>query len=387
MAAWKKKKYSNSWIPVSTPVIGPKEIRAVEQCLRTGWISSGGKYVEAFEHRWARFCGCRYGVAVTSGTAALQLGTVALRLRPGDEVILPAFTNISCVLAILYNQLIPVLVDSDPETGCIDPSLIEERITPRTRAIMPVHVYGHPADMDPILNLAEKNNLAVIEDAAEAHGAEYFTRRNKIGGQWKRCGSFGAVSCFSFYANKPVTTGEGGMAVTNDFKRARATRSLVDMGFQKRRFSHEELGFNFRMTNLQAAMGFEQTNRISRIIERKKWIGRTYHLALEGVCGIRRPVCKPWARSIYWMYGIVIEKKGVDASGLAKKLAASGIETRPFFLGMHEQPVFRKQKLFSGETYPVAERLARYGLYLPSGLAMTKSQIHRVCCAVRKALS
>jgi perosamine synthetase len=244
---------------------------------------------------------------------------------------------------------------------------------------MPVHVYGHPVDMDPLLDLAQKYDLQIVEDAAEAHGAEY---------RGRRAGSFGTSSCFSFYANKLLTTGEGGMLLTNDDALAVRARGLRNLGFQPgRRFLHTELGFNFRLTNLQAALGLPQVDRMDEIVARKRRMGQAYTERLTEVAGIDLQAQQPWAKSVYWMYGLVLrEDTGLDAVELARRLSASGVETRPFFLGMHEQPVLRERGLFESESYPVAERIARQGLYLPSGLGLHESQIDRVCHAVREAL-
>jgi perosamine synthetase len=261
----------------------------------------------------------------------------------------------------------------------MDVDQIAARITPRTRALMPVHIYGHPVDMDPLLDLARRHELQVIEDAAEAHGAEY---------RGRRAGSFGTSSCFSFYANKLVTTGEGGMLLVDDDALAERARSLRNLGFQpNRRFFHTELGFNFRLTNLQAALGLAQIARMDDIVGRKRRIGQAYTERLSEMPGLELQVQQPWARSVYWMYGVVLrEETSLDAEEFAGRLKARGIETRPFFLGMHEQPVLRDRGLFEKESYPVAERIARQGLYLPSGLGLEEAQIDLVCQAVREAL-
>jgi perosamine synthetase len=270
----------------------------------------------------------------------------------------------------------------------MDISQIESRITSRTRAIMPVHIYGHPVDMDPVLKIAEARGLAIIEDAAEAHGAEYLAARATPERQWRRCGSFGKLSCFSFYANKLITTGEGGMIVTDDESLAKKARSLRNLCFQSRRFYHEELGFNYRLTNLQAALGLAQLQRIDEIVAKKRWIGSEYTRRLKNIRALQLPVEEEWAKSCYWMYAVVLdEKTQMDAAQFAVKLQERGVETRPFFLGMHEQPVFHKRDLFRNEQYPVAERIARQGLYLPSGLALTEEQMTRVCEAVEAVLS
>ncbi len=376
-------------IPVNEPFLAQRELEYVTECVRTGWVSSTGRFIEEFENQWAAYCGRRYGIAVSNGTAALQVAVACLGLGPGDEVIMPTFTIISCATAIVYSGGVPVLVDCDPRTWCMDVDQVKSKITQRTRAIMPVHIYGHPVDMDPILNLAERHGLAVIEDAAEVHGAEYLSGRGTIHPAWRRCGSFGTLSCFSFYANKLITTGEGGMILTDDSKLAEKARSLRNLCFQAhRRFYHEELGFNFRLTNLQAALGLAQVERIDEIIARKRWIGQEYNCRLSGIPELQLPVEEPWARNVYWMYGIVLsEETGMDATAFGHKLKQRGIETRPFFLGLHEQPVFHQRGLFLQDRYPITERIARQGLYLPSGLALTPKQISQVSEAVHEVLA
>ena len=375
-------------IPVNEPLLGERELEYVTECVRTGWISSAGRYIEEFEERWRDYCGRKYGVAVCNGTAALQTAMAALSLSPGDEVILPTFTIISCTLAVVYAGGVPILVDSEPRTWCTNVNQVKDKITSRTRAIMPVHIYGHPVDMDPLLEVADKHGLAIVEDAAEAHGAEYLCGRSTSHPTWKRCGSFGALSCFSFYANKLITTGEGGMLLTDDAELAEKARSLRNLCFQSdRRFYHKELGYNFRMTNLQAALGLGQLERINQIVAKKRWMGQEYTKQLQGVPGLQLPVEEPWARNVYWMYGVVVsEEIGINATVFAQRLAERGIQTRPFFLGMHEQPVFRDRGWFQNESYPVAERLARQGLYLPSGMALSEEQLEQVVQAVREVL-
>jgi perosamine synthetase len=369
---------------VNEPKLGARELEYVTECVESGWVSSAGRFIGEFESGWAAYCGRRHGIAVSNGSTALQVALAALPLEPGDEVILPTFTIVSCATAILSAGAVPVLVDADSETWTMHVEQLEARIGPRTRAVMPVHIYGHPAEMDPVLELAERHGLAVVEDAAEAHGAQYRTGS----GDWRRCGSFGALSCFSFYANKLVTTGEGGMAVTDDDALAERLRSLRNLCFlPDRRFYHEELGFNFRLTNLQAALGVAQLERIDEIVARKREVAAAYTARLQGLEGLVLPVEKPWARSVYWMYGVVVdESTGLDATAFAGRLRERGVDTRPFFLGMHEQPALHRLGLFQGERYPVAERLARQGLYLPSGLALTDEQVETVCDAVGEAL-
>ena len=375
-------------IPVNEPRLDGRELEYVTECLQTGWISSAGRFIASFEESWAAYCGRRYGVAVSNGTVALQLAVAALDLQPGDEVIMPAFTIISCAMAIVYAGAIPVLVDADPATWCMDVSQVEARLTPRTRAIMPVHIYGHPVEMDPLLELAERHGLAIIEDAAEGHGAEYQSMRGSSPA-WRRCGSFGELSCFSFYANKLVTTGEGGMVVTDDEALAERLRRLRNLAFiPGRRFFHEELGFNFRLTNLQAAVGQAQVERIDQTVETKRRIGARYVEELSALRQIRLQAEQPWARSVWWMNGLVLDpSSGHTATSLARSLSALGVETRPFFLGMDRQPALRARGLFDRETYPVTDELAEMGLYLPSGVALTEQQQSSVIAALRQVLA
>ncbi len=376
-------------IPVNEPSLGQREVDYVAECVRSGWVSSAGRFIQQFEDGWAAYCGQRYGVALANGTVALQVAVALLNLQPGDEVIMPTFTIISCALPVVLAGAVPVLVDSDPRTWTLDVDQVAARITPRTRAIMPVHIYGHPADMDPIVDLAARHGLAVIEDAAEAHGAEYGRGWRDGEPKWRRCGGLGTVSCFSFYANKLVTTGEGGMLLTDDRDLAERARRLRNLGFvPERRFYHEELGYNYRLTNMQAALGVAQIERMDQIVARKRWLGGAYTSRLAGIAGLQLPVEEPWARSVYWMYGLVLDDAvGMDARQCAARLQELGVDTRPFFLGMHEQPVLRNRGLFDGERYPVAERLGRQGLYLPSGLALTEEQLEQVCAAVRQVLA
>jgi perosamine synthetase len=374
-------------IPVGEPRIGTAEINAVVEALQSGWISAAGPHCAQFEEAWAAYCERAHGVAVTSGTTALELAVEALDLRPGDEVIMPTFSIISCALAVVRAGATPVLVDSDPMTWCMDGGQVAARLTSRTRAIMPVHIYGHPCDMDPLLDLAEKHGLAIVEDAAEAHGAEYLSRRSGSP-TWRRCGSFGISSTFSFFANKLITTGEGGMILTDDATLAARLRSLRNLAFRSdRRFYHTELGHQYRFTNIQAALGVSQIARIDELLARKRWIGEAYRERLGDLNVLELHTEEPWARHIRWMYGIVLQHDAkVDATELAERLANRGVETRPFFLGMHEQPALLDRGLFHGEHYPVAERLSRRGLYLPSGLGLTEIQLERVCDAVREVL-
>ena len=363
----------SDWIPVIEPLLDGTEFKYVADCIASGWISSEGEYVSRFEQGMAETVGRKFGIAVCNGTAALELAVASLRLEPGSEIIVPTFTIVSCVAAILRNRCVPVLVDSDPETWNMDPEAIEPNITPRTRAIMAVHLYGLPADMDTIAKLAETYGLFVIEDASQSIGQTY---------RGKPCGSFGNVSVFSFYANKHITTGEGGMIMTDDERIAARCRSLRNLAhLPDRRFVHEELGYNFRMSNLQAAVGLAQLERLDRIVARKREMGAHYNELLADVEGIQLPLpATPQAENIYWVYGIVLDDAvPCDAKIVMADLAALGIGTRPFFWPMHEQPVFRKAGLFAGQSHPVAERIARRGFYIPSGLKLTAHQ--RICVA------
>lgn len=366
-------------IPVNEPLLDHADLENVMKAVQTGWISSAGEFVDRFEASWAARCGRAHGVAVANGSAALDISIQALKLGPGDEVILPSFTIISCAAAVVRRGATPVLVDADPETWCMDVTQVESRITDRTRAIMPVHIYGHPVDMDPLTALAEGRGLRVVEDAAEAHGALYRDRP---------CGAFGDLSCFSFYANKIITTGEGGMVVTDDPELAHRLRYLRNLAFEpERRFLHREIAYNYRLTNLQAAVGVGQVERLPQLVEIKRRMGHRYNELLQDCPGIARPVERAWAHNVYWMYGLVLEDDvPFDAQGLADRLRDRHVDTRPFFLGMHEQPVFHGMGLFQNEQYPVTERIASRGLYLPSGMALTDDQLERSAEALNEIM-
>jgi perosamine synthetase len=367
-------------IQVNQPLLDGNELEYVTECLRTGWISSEGPFVERFEREFAARVNRRHGVAVSNGTAALEVAVTALRLGPGDEVILPSLAIISCAGAIVKAGATPVLVDSDRRTWNMRADAIEARITPRTRAIMVVHTYGLPVDMDPVMLVAERHGLVVIEDAAEMHGQVY---------RGKPCGSFGTVSTFSFYPNKHITTGEGGMVVTDDDALADRVRSLRNLCFQAtRRFVHEELGSNLRLTNLQAALGVAQLERLDEFVARKRRMGARYDQLLGGTPGLELPPSRmDGADSIYWVYGLVLsDDVPFEAGEMMRRLGKLGIGSRPFFWPMHEQPVLLKMGLFAGERYPVAERLARRGFYVPSGLALTDGEMVEVAASVKRAL-
>lgn len=364
-------------IPVNEPLLDGNEKRYLEECIDSGWVSSEGPFVSRFEAGVAAYVGRRHGIAVCNGSAAIDVAVGALGLQRGDEVIIPAFTIISCAASVVRAGAIPVLVDVDPYTWNMDVGQVEGRITPRTKAIMVVHIYGLPVDMAPILEVARKYGLKVIEDAAEMHGQTYCGQP---------CGGFGDISTFSFYPNKHITTGEGGMVLTNDEALAEKCRGLRNLCFQrKQRFLHDELGWNFRMTNLQAALGVAQLERLDEFVERKRIMGRRYTELLRDIEGIQLPLAKTeYAENIYWVYGIVLDDSTTfDAKEAMDRLAKKGVGTRPFFWPIHEQPVFLKMGLYKGEKYPVSERLARMGFYIPSGLALTNAQIELASEAVR----
>ena len=367
-------------IPVNEPLLNGNEKRYLNECIDTGWISSEGPFIKQFEAQFAARMGRKYGVAVCTGSVALDAAVVALDIKRGDEVILPTFTIISCAAAIVRAGATPVVVDSDPITWNMDVSQIEANITPQTKAIMVVHIYGLPVDMQPLLELAKKYGLAIIEDAAEMHGQTY---------RGQPCGSFGELSAFSFYPNKHVTTGEGGMILTDDAQLAERCHSLRNLCFQpQQRFVHDELGWNFRMTNLQAALGVAQLERLDEFVARKRRMGRSYTELLNGTPGLQLPLPQTdYAENIYWVFGVVLDDAvPFDAKEAMRRLGDLKIGTRPFFWPMHEQPVFRKMGLFKGAACPVAERLARRGFYLPSGVALTDEQIERVAAVVKEVV-
>lgn len=360
------------FIPVNEPLLNGNEKEYLCRCIDTGWISSEGPFVKEFEQKMSETAGRKFGIAVTNGTAALEIAVRALGIKEGDEVIMPTFTIISCAMAVTNVGAIPVLVDSNSHTWNMEAEEIEKKITQKTKAIMVVHIYGLPVEMDPIMQLAEKYNLKVIEDAAEMHGQTY---------NGKPCGSFGDISTFSFYPNKHITTGEGGMVVTNDEEFAEKCRLFRNLCFKKdRRYVHEEISSNYRFTNLQAAVGLAQLERLDEFIKRKREMGKYYTEALKEVKGFQLPIEKTeYAENIYWVYGLVLEKDfPMDNTEMVRALSENGVGSRTFFWCMHEQPVYVKKSYFAGERFSNAEYLARKGLYIPSGLALTKEQMDKV---------
>jgi perosamine synthetase len=367
-------------IPVWEPIVGEPELRNVVECVKTGALSgTAGTFIGAFEDAFARYCGVRHGVTTSSGTTALHLALAALELGPGDEVIVPAFTNAASVFSVIYVGATPVVIDSEPRTWNMDVRQLEAKITRRTKAIMVVHIYGHPVDMDPVWDVAARHGVMVIEDAAEAHGAEY---------KGRRCGSLGRLACFSFYANKIVATGEGGMVVTDDAEVAERARILRNLAFSpKQRFFHESLGFNYRLSNIQAAIGLAQMGRVDQIVARKREIAAAYRTRLHDIPGITLPVEEPWAKNVYWMNGLLVPNDApISRDQLMAGLRTRGIESRAFFFPMNRQPAFHDRGLFLEDRCPIAVDLGKRGLYLPSGPTLKDSEIATVAEAVRNLL-
>lgn len=367
----------SDFIPVNEPLLDGNEKEYLLKCIETGWISSEGPFIKEFEQKFAERVGRKHGIAVTNGTAAIDAAVDALGIGLGDEVIMPTFTIISCITQIIRCGAIPVLVDSDPVTWNMDVTQIEARITPRTKAIMVVHIYGLPVEMTPVLDIAKRHGLKVIEDAAEMHGQTY---------NGQPCGSFGDISTFSFYPNKHITTGEGGMIVTDDDELAETCRSLRNLCFQpQKRFVHERLGWNLRMTNMQAALGLAQLERLGEFVARKRAMGKRYTELLKDLPFVQLPLAHAdYADNIYWVYGLILDEAiGLNAEDAMRLLAAKGIGTRPFFYPMHQQPVLLRMGLFAGEQYPVAERLAKQGFYIPSGLGLQESNLGNIALSLK----
>jgi perosamine synthetase len=354
-------------IPVAAPVLGEKELQYVTDCIRSGWISSLGEYVRRFEREFASYCGVSHGVATHNGTVALHLLFVALGIGPGDEVIVPALTFVATANAVAYTGARPVFVDCDPTTWNIDPGAAACAVTPRTRALVAVHLYGHPADMDPLRALADERSLVLIEDAAEAHGARY---------KGHRTGSLGDVAVFSFYGNKIITTGEGGMIISNDADLLERCYFLANQAKGKENpYWHSEIGYNYRMTNVQAALGVAQLERIDEFIATRVRNAQRYNERLACLPGVTCPACADWAENVYWMYTILVgDDYGMERDVLMARLRERGIETRPFFHPLHRLPMYDR-----GLHLPVAEEIACRGINLPSSSALTPADVDAVC--------
>ena len=355
-------------VPINKPVLEGNEKKYILEALDSGWISSEGPFVEKFEGAFSNKVNRKYGISVSSGSAALDIAVKALDIGPGDEVIMPTFTIISCASAVIKRGAIPIYIDSDPITWNMDINDVEGKITEKTKAIMAVHIYGLPVDMDPLLEISKKYNLYIIEDAAQMHGQLY---------KGKFCGSFGDISTFSFYANKHITTGEGGMLVTDNESIRDRCRSLRNLCFQKnQRFFHEELGWNYRFTNLQAAIGLAQLERLNEIILKKKKIGIWYNELLQDLPQLILPLEKTeYAENIYWVYGVVLSNYDINAVEIITALKENGIGARPFFYPMHKQPILNDYNKANNDEFPVSEELSEKGFYLPSGLGLKQNDI------------
>lgn len=367
-------------IMVNEPLLSGNEKKYINECIDTGWISSEGPFVKLFEEQMANFVGRNYATACTSGTAAIDIAVSALELQEGDEVIIPSFTIISCAQALTKLGVKPVLVDCEYDTFNMKIEDIETKINSNTRAIMMVHMYGLTVDVDKILDLAKKYNLKIIEDAAHAIGLTY---------KGLQCGSFGDISIFSFYPNKHITTGEGGMVLCNDANLDKRSKSLRNLFFSDQRFIHNEIGFNYRMTNLQAALGVAQLENIEQIVKKKRWIGETYNNLLEDLVMINLPIkYTKYCENIYWVYAITLKEKcSKTAVKVMSELRDLNIGTRPFYYPMHKQPVFNKSGLFLMDKLPNSEKLYETGFYIPSGLALTKDQAEEVSRGLHTVLS
>lgn len=365
-------------IPVCEPTLQGNELKYATEAIRSGWISSSGNFIKKFEDGFSAYCGVSHGVACSNGTTALHLALEAMGIGRGDEVIIPTFTMIASCNAVIYTGARPVLVDSELATWNINPDKIEEKITPRTKAIMVVHTYGHPVDMDKIRKIADKHGLFILEDAAEAHGAEY---------KGKKTGSLGDIACFSFYSNKILTTGEGGMVVTRNEEWAERARALRNHYFGEPRFLHQHLGYNYRMTNVQAAIGLAQLEQIEKLVDARRRNAHTYNSLLCNIKGITTPPEAPWAKNVYWMYGVLVQDVfGMGMPRLREELLKRGVDTRTFFIGMHKQPAYHvTDECFpdcSG-SYPNSDELEKRGFYLPSSSHLTKEQIAEVVNAIQ----
>jgi perosamine synthetase len=357
-------------LAVANPLFDDKEIELVNECMVSGWISSGGKFVKEFEEAVAKHTDVKYAVSCSSGTSALHLILLAHGIGVGDEVIIPSLTFIATANAVTYSGAKPVFIDSDIETWNIDTNKIESAITNNTKAIIPVHLYGHPANMDSINKIAKKHNLKVIEDAAEAQGSHY---------KGRKVGSLGDASTFSFFGNKIITTGEGGMVVTDDPIIAEKCRLFRDHGMStNKRYWHTVLGYNYRLTNIQAAIGVAQMDKIDSIISKKKWIASEYKKHLRGLKGVTLPPNMDWADNVFWLYTILID---CNHDNLIAKLKRNGIDSRPVFPPIHTQPIYQ-----SGLVLPVSEKISRYGISLPSSPSLNGDDILKICNVIKNVV-
>lgn len=359
-------------VPVNTPLLDGNELKYITECIQTGWISSEGPFVDKFEKGLANYTNRNHGIAVSNGTAALDIAFAAIGLKQGDEVIMPSHTIISCIGHVIRMGAIPILVDSELETWNMDVDDVESKITKKTKVILAVHLYGLPCKIDQIVKIADKYKLFVIEDAAQMIGQTF---------NGKPCGSFGHISTTSFYPNKQITTGEGGMCLTNDDDLAKKCRSFRNLCFQAdNRFVHEELGWNYRMTNIQAALGLAQLEKLEEHVLLKRQVGSKYTDLLKDIECFDLPLVQTsYAENIYWIYGIYLNNKSkYDAKEAMTLLKEKGVATRPFYYPMHMQPVFKKKKLFKGQDFPNAELLYNRAFYIPTGMGIPDSSIEYV---------
>lgn len=371
---------NSSFVPVCEPCLLGNEAQYVAEAVASGWLSGAGPFINRFEEGFSAYCGVKHGVSCSNGTTALHLALRSLGIEEGDEVIIPDFTMIAVLYSVLYCGATPVFVDAETDTWNINPELLKEKITSRTKAIIAVHTYGHPVDFDPLLKIAREYGIPVVEDAAEVHGAEYHGRK---------CGSLGDISCFSFFGNKIITTGEGGMVLTNDAALADKCRYYRNLCFPMkgpRDYVHDDLGYNYRLTNIQAALGVAQLENIEEFVSRRRRNAEFYLSALREVPGIQLPVQKSYARNVYWMFGIVVnrDKFGMTRDELMDALKKENIDSRYFFKPMHNQKVLDKFGLNAKGTYPVSKALSENGFYLPSGSGLTDAERERVCKAIKK---
>jgi len=368
-------------VPVNTPLLLGNEKKYLNQCIDTGWVGSDGSYVKKFEKKFSKIVDRKYGVAVSSGSAALDIAFAALKLKKGDEVILPTFTIVSCLNYILRIGAIPIFIDADPKTWNMNVHSIESKITKKTKIILAVHIYGLPVEMDQVLKVAKKYNIKVIEDSSEMIGQNF---------KKKPCGSFGDISTFSFYTNKHITTGEGGMVLTNNKDLSKRSMSIRNLFFKnKKRFIHDETGWNYRMSNLQAAVGLAQLEKLKTLIKIKRKVGNIYFSSLSKNKYLDlQPFKTKYSENIYWVFGAVLKKNTpITLENLRSKLLKKRIQTRPFFYSLHKQPLLKKFRLKNNIKLVNAEYLSKRGFYLPSGLALKESQIKFVINELKKILS
>ncbi len=369
----------NKFIPVCNAYLNGNEKKYLLDCIDTGWISSAGKYVKEFEQKFAKYCDSKYAVSVTSGTTALHMALTVLEIKKGDEVIIPSFTMIACAFAVCYTGAKPVFVDVDKNTWTIDVNKIEEKITPKTKAIMPVHIFGNPCDMFKIISIAKKYKLYVVEDCAEAHGATY---KNK------KVGSFSSISAFSFFANKNLTTGEGGMVVTNSkeyYDKLKYFRNMCYPLDKPRTYEHFDIGFNYRMTNLQAAIGLAQTEKADYYKKLRIKNHNLYKEYLKDVQGIVFQRDQKNSVNVAWMNAVLVDEKkyGKTKNQLAEYLKQNGVDTRFLFTGMHKQKCLKDFKCNMSGKYPITDMLTEKGFYLPSSSNLKKSEIKYICNLIK----